>query len=361
MSQFNDAPSGQTRNLQLNVLYQSDSNTQLGLGVSIASLLLNNSLLDIHIYIIDCGIESTFLQQLKEYITDHHGGITIIPSKILLKNKLVKQYPSYTGVRKNRKSYLKLFWSEVIDKKTDRLLYIDCDTIILSDLSYLAEVDLGGNCLGMVYDALITNEIEKIGLSPEDSYYNSGVILFNTEKWINGNCGAKIIEHLNNGTQYGTVDQDVLNVVFKGNIFTLPMQYNYQPIHMLASAAIYQKEFSRDNYYSTEEMEEARDNIGIVHFLKFIGQNPWDKGNLHPCRRVFKEYLERTPWAGTEFRRSKVRAVFVIEKLLYCILPKRLFLKVFHYAHRLMIDRSNRARALQEKRQEKMCNRTERS
>lgn len=330
----------------LNVLYQSDCNTQIGLGTSIISLLINNQHLhNITIYLIDNGIESSFLSELRQCVFNFQRKINVIPASLLLENELVKQYPCYTGKRKNKNSYLKLFWQLGIEEAVDRLLYIDCDTVINNDLASLVGVEMGDKPIGMAYDALITDEIERIGLGPTDQYYNSGIILFNAQRWIEDQCSYRIIQHFKENGSYGTVDQDVLNLVFRNQICTLPIRYNFQPIHFMMSALDYMNEFKRKNYYGLEEILIEEKEICIIHFLKFLGQNVWDKDNLNPGKKYFEKYVKQTPWR-TEIKESHVAPVFVLEKILYRILPKRLFLKIFHFAHRLMINRANGKRIL---------------
>lgn len=332
---------GREKANNLNVLFQSDHNTQIGLGTSIASLLINNQHLDnITIYLIDNGIEEAFLNVLRQYVFSFQRKINIIPASHLLQNELVKQYPCYKGKRKNKNSYLKLFWQFGIEEKIDKLLYIDCDTVIDNDLASLVGLDMGDKPIGMVYDALITDEIEHIGLNPDDHYFNSGVILFNAQKWIEDQCPYRIIQHFKGKNRsYGTVDQDVLNLVFRNQIYTLPMRYNFQPIHFLMSAFDYLHEFRRKNYYDLDEIQITENEICIVHFVKFLGQNVWDKGNLNPGKKYFEKYAKQMPWKQ-EIAETHLAPIFRIEKLLYRILPRYLFLKIFHYAHRLMIKKA---------------------
>lgn len=331
--------------MQLNILYQSDRNTQLGLGVSIVSLLINNSSMrEICIYLIDDGIDSLFLKQLEAYIEKLGRELIVIPSKILLNNPVVKEYPCYTGKRKNRHSYLKLFWDYAIEKKLERLLYLDCDTIVRNDLSELLTINMGNNIIGMGYDALITDEIIQIGLKKEDPYFNSGVILFQTTRWIEEHCGQRIIQHLKRTGNYGTVDQDVLNVEFFHQIYALPIQYNFQSIHFIADVDIYCREFKRTNYYCKNEILAAQSKSCIIHAVKFMGQNTWEKGNRHPCKGYFEEYLNQTPWKNLYGERRKFELILTMEKILYIFLPRRFFVKIFHNVHRLMIKKSNFSR-----------------
>ena len=328
--------------MQLNILYQSDKNTQLGLGVSIASLLINNRRMrEIIIYLIDDGIGPSFLKQLEVYIGKFRRELIVIPSRILLNDSLVKEYPCYTGKRKNKHSYLKLFWDHAIEKKMERLLYLDCDTIVRSDLSELTTINMGNNIIGMGYDALITDEIVQIGLKKEEPYFNSGVILFQARRWVEENCGERIIQHLKRTGNYGTVDQDVLNVEFFHQIYALPIEYNFQSIHFIADADMYCREFKRTNYYDKNEILTATNKICIIHAVKFMGQNAWEKGNRHPCKGYFEEYLNQTPWKNHYVERKKFELILEMEKILYVFLPRRIFVKIFHNAHKLMIEESN--------------------
>lgn len=326
----------------LNILYQSDANMQYYMGVSIVSLLENNPDESINIYIIDIGIDSCFLDDLKKYTDGYNVQLIIIDGNKLKKQPPVDRFPVYVGMRKNKSSYLKLFWDIAIKDEIDRLIYIDCDTIVEGSIRALTEIDLDGKMLGMVCDSLITDEVSAVGLSRNDKYYNSGVILFDAVKWKNANASERIVEHAKKH-KYGTVDQDLLNIEFKNEIACLPLEYNFQSIHLLIKPEVYCKEFKRTNYYDMENIKKAAHNIKIVHFLKFVGQNPWDRRNVHPCKKIFEKYLNMSPWKGLEKKAGKSNMIYTIEKILYILLPRRLFIKIFHMAHSNKINNSNKA------------------
>lgn len=327
---------------ELNVLYQSDSNTQYYLGVSIVSLLFNNKDINkINIYIIDDGLEDTFLNQLNECIGSYpNAHIRIIEAKKMLANPIVRQFSTYKGKRNNKHSFLKLFWNVAITDKIERLVYIDCDTVVTGSLTDLMSFDIKDNYIAMAFDSLITSEIKHIGLSPNKPYFNSGVIVFNCGKWITDKCSLRIANH---NKCYGTVDQDLLNVEFKGKIAVLPLKFNYQSIHMLLEPKQYCREFKRNNYYNRSEIEESGNDVRVVHFLKFLGKSVWDEGGKHPCEEVFRKYLDMSPWKGIPKNKKTVGIVFKLEKVLYSVLPRMIFVKLFHIAHKHMIVKSNKA------------------
>mgnify|MGYP001063833606 CR=1 FL=1 len=329
--------------LTMNVLYQSDKNTQYYMGVSIYSLLLNNkSDYRITVYIIDNGLDVTFINELYCLIKGFNAEIRLLDGRVLKEYLEKNKFPDYLGTRKNKKSYYKLFWDIVITDKLSRLIYIDCDTVVQREITNLVNINMRGNVLGMVCDALITDEAELIGIKQNDYYYNSGMILFDADKWISDKCSSRVMEHAKKNNSYGTVDQDLINIEFCNQITKLPICYNVQSIHMITDSVTYCREFKRKNYYNICEINQGIKEACIIHFLKFIGKNPWDKGSKHPCRKIFFEYLQNTPWKELAERKVQTNIVYLIEEILFLILPNRFFVKVFHFAHSKMIAKSNK-------------------
>ena len=70
-------------------------------------------------------------------------------------------------------------------------------------------------------------------------------------------------------------------------------------------------------------------NPVIHHFERFLGQSPWHKNNMHPFTPDFDRYLAISPWKGLEKPPSAKNTVFRIERILYRMLPKKLFLKIY--------------------------------
>ena len=76
----------------------------------------------------------------------------------------------------------------------DRVLYLDCDVIVLDSLDPLMRVDLSGKCIAAVTNPPITLEwmqkhCASLSLPDTDDYFNAGVMLMDLEelrakKWI---------------------------------------------------------------------------------------------------------------------------------------------------------------------------------
>jgi len=328
----------------MNILYQSDDNYAIYMGVSICSLLENNkSAKNICIYIIDDAITEVHKSEIKEMVASYNREVVFIPAELILEKPNSKLFAEYTGMRKNKHSYLKLFLAGVLPESLDRILYIDCDTLVTGSVEDVFNIDMKENCIAMSYDSLIYQAKKTIGFELTDEYYNSGVILVDLNNWKKHNCENRIVEHVKEHGQYGTVDQDVLNVELKEEIYTLPMAYNVQPIHLVYSIKTYFRNYKmKDCYYTKQEIEEAVNKPIVLHFLRYIGESPWHKDNVHPASDAFDSYLKLTPWKDYEKQPSNRGFIFKVEKLLYKVLPKEIFIFIFTLYHENMIAKSNK-------------------
>lgn len=116
----------------------------------------------------------------------------------------------------------------------DKVLYLDSDTLVRSDLTKLYETDISEYAFGAVCDLAPVKIAESVSgqyvkkftqeYLKHDLYVNSGVLLINVKKvqqYEKEMLSAKI------PLKYP--DQDIINYVFDGKILRLPLRYNYTP------------------------------------------------------------------------------------------------------------------------------------
>ena len=167
----------------------------------------------------------------------------------------------------------------------DKILYLDCDTLVPGDLSELFSIDLDGKYLAGVKDVWNVDKYCKRLDIDSGVYINAGMILFNTEycrtnKFFNQitayvKKNAKIIE---------MADQDVINKVADVNKVVLHPKFNFMDT------------WWRGGYYEfwgEEEQEylEAKENPVIVHLT---GPKPAFKGCKNKFRDTWWKYAELT-------------------------------------------------------------------
>ena len=181
----------------------------------------------------------------------------------------------------------------------DRVLYLDCDTMVNGDIKELFTMEMGNNYVAAVKDVWdVKKHLKRLNMK-SNSYFNSGVLLMNCEQFRKDNVFEKIKEYsLANKKIIKFCDQDTLNKVIDTKKINLPQKYNFMDT------------WWRNNYneYEGEDLinyEIAKESPLIVHLT---GPKP----NVKGCKNSMAEkwwyyarltdvYLEETQ----KFKNSK--------------------------------------------------------
>lgn len=326
--------------MKIDVIYQFNEKYAPYAGVSITSLLENNKHIEaIRVFILGEELSEESLLKLRQLGQRYERDLVFIDTKEQIERMKALEMPAYRG---SYAANLRLFLPYLVDSSIEKLLYLDADTIVADRVDGLFRETTEEYPIFMAYDSLGMKHKEEIGLGPEDGYYNSGVILFHMKGWKEQRLSEAIMEHVKLvRSNYPSPDQDLLNVVCRGKIGLLAPGFNFQPVHVAFSVKSYCKTYSCEGYYTQEELERAKKRPCIYHFFRFLGEFPWDKGNVHPDKELFDYYLSLSPWSDFERKESGLALVFKIEKMMYKILPSDIFLRIFKIAHRMFIKKSN--------------------
>lgn len=163
-------------------------------------------------------------------------------------------------------TYYRLLLPVLLDKSIDRILYLDCDVIVLQDISELFEVNLDGYGVAAVKDSAPVSNAHRmlVGLNLGDKYFCAGVLLVNLKYWRENNSSEVMFDFINkHSRELVFEDQDVLNYAFRNHWFQLSNKYGKAPL----SVAIMddnQKPFDYTDYAF---------NISIIHYATHI--KPW--------------------------------------------------------------------------------------
>ena len=343
---------------EINVIYQFNEYYVPYAGVSMTSLFTNNTDSDvINVYILGENLSEASIELLRKTTENFKRNIYFPKTKVLLEQFEALGMIPYRGVYS---VYLRLFFTELIDLRGKKVLYLDADTVVNGSLWSLFEYDLGGKSIGMVLESIRDNYKVMIGMGEDSDYYNSGVILFDVDKWIENRYCERLVEYIQNVRSSYIGDQDFLNIVCAGDVCRLPIVYNFQPMHGRYSTKEYFKAYPTkayyrtdgnhawEEYYSPEEIENGISSVTIYHCYRWLGEFPWNKNNLHPFNVQFDNYLGQSLWNDYEKKRAETGIVLKLEKVLYSIFPKWIFIFVFKKAHEVMLKRAEK-RAKQKK------------
>jgi lipopolysaccharide biosynthesis glycosyltransferase len=292
----------------LNLVTQSDEHYVQHLSAMLVSLFEKNRNNVINVFVlIPHGIREYLLDTLMEISTKFSQGLHFfqIDRQMLNGLRVVNHVTSAV--------YHKLFMGEILPNNISRVIYLDADIIVRADLGGLWRHDLGNSVVGAVADPNVESIVgikTKLGLRPDASYFNSGVLLVDLDRWRNISVGLDTLrfvrDHCN---RMSFNDQCALNWVLRDRWTPLPDCWNLQSFAVTNSRWGYM-------YYTKEAQIRAK-AAKIIHFTG--GCKPWHYMNNHPLKHEYFRYLSKTQWKAYEYDDYSLRNV--IRKNLYRFAP----------------------------------------
>lgn len=172
------------------------------------------------------------------------------------------------------------FWINLIEW-IEKIIYLDSDIIVNSNISELYQQDLDKKIIGACSDMpgdFVASYIGELWLNKK-RYFNAGVLLINLKKWKEFQVSERCINLLKERT-YKFNDQDVLNITLKDNIQWLPWSFNVLSWYFPEDFGEFRDLGFDRNYY-----EDAIKSPKIVHYT-WAGK-PWKLLPSHPLRYVY--------------------------------------------------------------------------
>lgn len=328
----------------LNVLYQFNEKYAPYAGTSITSLFMHHRDEDVLVYVLGEGLSGQSRDRFQTLADQYGKSIKILETESVIEQVKSWGIPAYRGAYS---ANLRLFIPYFLGEDVDRILYLDSDTIVNGSLMDFFKMDLKGKTIAMILDSLGRSyKQQHLGFTEEEPYYNSGVILFDLNKWRAEGYSEKIIEHVaSREWTYTSPDQDLLNVVCKDAICMAAAKYNFQPVHAVFDNKTYYHCYGRSGYYSDQELTESKADVRIYHSLRFVGEFPWDASSVHPYAKLFDRYLKQSPWSDYKKKKAESTLPMKIEKILYRILPGSLYLRLFIFFHNKYLGKKPEAKS----------------
>lgn len=314
----------------MNVLYTCDDNYVWLMGISTISLFENNSnIKDLEVYLLGQNISSKSKEILANIAEKYNRKITIIDvPKFNIPESLV-------SARWPLSAYTRLFSGLLLPKFIDRILYLDCDTIVKGDLSDLEQLDLHNYIAFAVKDCVSGMYKKNIGLNKAEPYFNAGVILFNLNELRKVDINEKIECYMK---QYRKLinyaDQDVLNGMFVDKIAKLPPEYNVMTIDVAHTYDDILTIRHPTEFYSREEISKAVHSPKIIHYTtNMLVIRPWYSNSDHPLKEDFIYYLNMSAWKNVKlnkmiFNGKTANTIKIIQKF-----PKKIGYKLLGIIH----------------------------
>lgn len=316
---------------EYNIIYTTDDNFCDVMGVSILSLLENNKKMsNIQITIIESKVSWQNKRKINEICVNYNRQL---PKWCKATDITQKLNMDVSVDRGSLSQYSRLFLNSFVREDVQKVLYLDCDTLIVGPLNNLWKLDLGKNVVCALKDAFSPYYRKNIDLDKNDIMFNSGVMLVDMNNWRNYNIEKKIFNFIidkNGRVQQG--DQGVLNSILSK--YTLPLSPKYNAVSIFYEYSYHELLTYRKpvNFYPKEVINDAIKDVRIIHFTSaFDTIRPWIKGSHVENRNLWVEYYMKTPWSEKELREPSGSKVKKIIYLLKEILPRSLFINFFGF------------------------------
>lgn len=155
----------------------------------------------------------------------------------------------------------------------NKILYLDSDIVALQDIASMYTTNISNYYIAAIEDkcsAMMRTRIPHI--KSGETFFNGGVQLMNLKKMREDNIAKKFIDKQRESIFY--TDQDTVNDICYGKIYSLPLKYNIVPA---------------PGYNGREtEAQEALANPVLLHYAV----KPWNRNTKTPIFEHWFKYKE---------------------------------------------------------------------
>ena len=258
-------------NNSINIAYGIDNNFVRPLGVSMTSIINNNSSNNIifHIFTDYLDVNSQSLLKIFAETTNSIVIIYLINTSIFDKLSYTKHF--------TKAMYNRFIMPKILNDTVKYFLYIDADTQCLNKLDTLFKIDLNNNIVAVVSDLQYVKKQQIPALNlKNNNYFNSGFMYIDVKKWNTEKITEKVMNFSsNNSNKLKWQDQDALNIVLDGKCLYIDKKYNYL-LNMKHKNAIMPND---------------------VIFVHYVGRyKPWTEWCLHPLKEKFLSVARNSLW-----------------------------------------------------------------
>lgn len=270
----------------INVAFNIDNNYTTYLLLTLNSIFANNkSNSDYHFYVIENDLSNRNKNRIVEFIHKNNQTVDFvgIDKKLLdIGSSYYRNHP-ITNI-----AYARIFLPDLLPD-LDKILYLDSDILVRSDLSELYNTNLGKYAMGMCIDYSYFNANIR---NPKIRYYNDGVILMNLKLMRQYKLVNKMVDYTKEHPKLLYADQDVINKSVSNYIKTLDQKWNNQ-------------------FYDGHSLKRDL-NQGIIHYISHT--KPWV---TLPKKSCVQRYLYFQNWMNSPFKIYMLKVPYNAMKLQY--------------------------------------------
>ena len=266
---------------RVNICFTTDNNYIRPLSCTIASILKNTDIeTDLHIFILEYDISNENKNKILSLKKIKDCKISFIKTD----STIFYNFPDFQGGYITKTAYFRFLIADLL-KDIDKVLYLDCDIIVLSQIEELFRQDITDFYIGAVEDVVFYFD-RMCSIKDFDIYINSGVLLINLEKWRQDNISNKLFDIIKKyGDKLYYHDQTAINLVCEDKIKLLDLHYNIQVFYILQISILL-------NHPKRKQIIQSIKNPTIIHYTG--PKKPWN--SYCPLRKYYLKYEMLTPF-----------------------------------------------------------------
>lgn len=219
--------------MKYNITCSTDDNYVQHCMAMLCSLYENNKDCTFVLHLLHHGL-SQYGQSLIAGLTERYNNTAIfydIDESYFSNVKIADYHPDLSIA-----TYYRLLLPTILDVSIDRILYLDCDVIVLGDVKPLYQLEFEDYGLAAIKDCTPGNDAHRqvMGLPLDGKAFCAGVLMINLDYWRKHNSQERMLKFANDmGDRLFMEDQDVLNHEFRNHWFQLPYKYGYTPMSIV--------------------------------------------------------------------------------------------------------------------------------
>jgi len=244
------------------IFFATDDNYMPFLDVSLRSLIKNASKdYKYIIHVLNSGLKQENIDMVKKLENDNFTIDFFDVTKFIepIRNKLKNLY--HFGLA----TWYRLFIQSLFPQY-DKVLYLDCDIIVLGDISKLYNIQLDNNLIGAVECNIISihpvfsEYVKKFCGIDCKRYFNAGILVMNLKEFRKNNIENRFV-YLINKYNFDVIDPDqgYLNFLAQGKVKFLPNGWNKESVNTplegelnIVHYALYKKPWQYDDVVNSE-------------------------------------------------------------------------------------------------------------
>ena len=260
----------------------------------LCSLFKNNIKYNFALHILEHGLSGYNKSELTRLSLEYKNEIYFhqVDENVLNGVQFRKKRPL------TKAAYYRLLLSSILPN-VDMVLYLDCDMIVLGDVSELFNLDLSNYAVAACLDPMPFNDLHRrqLNIPVGNPCFCSGIMLVNLKYWREHDAENKLLSFARKKREPVFLhDQDVLNHVFTGVWYLLPPKWN-RPSFL---------SFSKNDDFKGFDYVEMYKHPCVIHYNNQTAK-PWF--NVYsPLRDYYLLYLKKSKYNKIVFQNISLKS-----------------------------------------------------